>query len=121
MTTKLAATVIGIVFVAVGILGFIPNPLVSETGLFAVNTNHNLVHIISGAVLLAGAYSSLGSGLALKIIGIIYGAVAILGLYVGPGLLLGLVHVNAADNYLHVVLAVVILAAGFLLPDDKTA
>ena len=116
MTAKLAAIVIGIVFIAVGILGFFPNPLVSPTGMFAVNTNHNIVHLVSGAVLLAGAYSSLGAALALKIIGIIYGAVAVLGLYVGPGMLLGLVHVNAADNWLHVVLAVVILAAGFLLP-----
>jgi hypothetical protein len=115
MTAKLAATVFGIVFIAVGILGFIPNPLVSETGLFAVNTNHNLVHIISGAVLLAGVYSTLGASLALKIVGIVYGAVAVLGLYVGPGMLLGLVHINAADNYLHVLLAVVILAAGFAL------
>jgi uncharacterized protein DUF4383 len=116
MTAKLAATIIGIVFIAVGILGFFPNPLVSPTGMFAVNTNHNIVHMLSGAVLLAGVYSALGASLALKIVGIVYGVVAILGLYVGPGMLLGLVHVNAADNYLHVVLAVVILAAGFLLP-----
>lgn len=121
MTTKLAATVIGIVFIAVGILGFIPNPIVSPTGLFAVNTMHNLVHLISGAVLLAGVYSALGSGLALKIVGIVYGAVAVLGLIVGPGMLLGLIHINAADNYLHVVLSIVIIVAGFMLPDDKTA
>jgi len=121
MNTKMAATVIGIVFIAVGILGFIPNPIVSPTGMFAVNTMHNLVHLISGAVLLAGVYSSLGSGLALKIVGVVYGAVAILGLVMGPGMLLGLVHINAADNWLHVLLAIVILAAGFMLPDDKTA
>jgi hypothetical protein len=83
--------------------------------MFAVNTNHNIVHILSGVVLLAGVYSALGASLALKIVGLVYGAVAVLGLYVGPGMLLGLVHVNAADNYLHVVLAAVILAAGFLL------
>ena len=121
MNTKMAATVIGIVFIAVGILGFIPNPLVSPTGMFAVNTLHNVVHLVSGAVLLAGVYSSLGSGLALKIVGVIYGAVAVLGLVMGPGMLLGLIHINAADNWLHVLLAIVILAAGFMLPDDKTA
>ena len=121
MTTKLAATVIGIVFLAVGILGFIPNPIVSPTGMFAVNTLHNVVHLVSGAVLLGGVYTSLGSGLALKIVGVVSGAVAILGLVVGPGMLLGLIHVNAADNWLHVVLAIVILAAGFMLPDNKTA
>jgi hypothetical protein len=121
MTSKLAATVLGIVFLAVGILGFIPNPIVSENGIFAVDTMHNIVHLVSGAVLLGGVYSSLGSGMALKIIGVIYGAVAVLGLVMGPGMLLGLIHVNANDNYLHVVLAVVILAAGFMLPDNKSA
>lgn len=121
MTAKIAATVIGIVFLAVGILGFIPNPLVSAGGLFAVNPLHNLVHIVSGVVLLAGAYTALGSTIGLKIIGAIYGLVAVLGLIMGPGMLLGLVHINAADNVLHVLLAVVILAAGFLLPDKKPA
>jgi hypothetical protein len=33
-------------------------------------------------------------------------------------MLLGLVHINPADNWLHVALAVVILGAGFLLPDE---
>lgn len=121
MTARLAAIVIGIVFLAVGVLGFVPNPLVSETGLFAVNAVHNLVHLVSGAVLLAGAYTALGSANGLKIIGAVYGLVAILGLIVGPGMLLGLVHINAADNLLHVLLAVVILAAGFLLPDRAAA
>ena len=31
------------------------------------------------------------------------------------------VAINDADKRLHVVLAIVILAAGFMLPDDKTA
>ena len=121
MTTRMAAIVIGIVFIAVGVLGFIPNPLISATGLFAANSMHNLVHIVSGLVLLAGAYTGLGSALALKIIGAVYGLVTILGLIVGPGMLLGIVHINAADNWLHVFLTIVILGAGFLLPEEKMA
>lgn len=120
MTAKTAALVIGIVFIAVGILGFIPNPLASPTGLFAVNTMHNLVHLISGIVLLAGLYS-FGASLALKIVGIVYALVAILGFFIvgDDGMMLGMIHVNEADKWLHVVLAVVILLAGFALPDDK--
>jgi hypothetical protein len=64
LNAKTAAVVLGIVFLAVGILGFFPNPLLSPTGLFVVNTAHNLVHLISGAVLLAGAYTTLGAALA---------------------------------------------------------
>jgi hypothetical protein len=118
LNAKTAAIVLGVVFLAVGILGFFPNPLISPTGLFAVNTPHNIVHLVSGAVLLAGAYSTLGAALALKIVGVVYGLVAILGLVTGGPMLLGLILVNHADHWLHVGLAVVILAAGFLLEDE---
>jgi hypothetical protein len=118
MSAKMAATVIGIVFVAVGLLGFVNNPVL---GLFAVDTIHNLIHILSGVVLLAGAYSSLGSSMALKIVGIVYGIVAILGFFLvnDAGMLLGIFVVNTADKWLHVVLAVVILIAAFGLPDEE--
>jgi hypothetical protein len=102
----------------VGILGFFPNPLVSPTGLFVVNTTHNIVHLASGAVLLPGAYSTLVASLALKVVGAVYALVAILGLIMGGPMLLGLVAMNTADHWLHVILAVVILAAGFLLEDE---
>ena len=122
MNARMAAIVIGIVFVIVGVLGFIPNPIVGPSGIFATNTLHDLIHLISGVVLLAGAFSSLGSSMALKIIGVVYALVAILGFFaVSNGMLLGLIPVNAADQWLHVVLAVVILAAGFGLPDDDRA
>jgi len=120
MTARIAAIVLGIVFVLVGLLGFFNNPVL---GMFLVNPAHNLVHIISGVVLLAGAYSSLGSSLALKIIGIVYAIIAIIGFFMvsADGMLLGFIAMNEGDKWLHVVLAVVILAAGFLLPDDDKA
>jgi hypothetical protein len=120
MNTRTAGLVIGIVFILVGILGFVPNPIVSPTGFFVVNTAHNLVHLISGAVILAGVYS-FGAGLGLRIIGVVYAIVAILGLLMGGEMLLGMIAMNMADHWLHVVLAVVILLAGFGLPDDKAA
>ena len=118
LTAKTAALVIGIIFIAVGVLGFIPNPLVSPTGIFAVNTAHNLVHLVSGAAILAGAYMGLGSALTLKVFGVIYALVAILGFFMTGDMLLGVIHVNQADKWLHVALAVVILAAGFMLPEE---
>ena len=114
MNARLAAIVLGIVFVVVGLLGFVNNPVL---GLFAVDPVHNIVHLVSGIVLLAGAYSSLGSGMALKIIGVIYAIVAILGFFSGDSFF-GIMVNNDADKWLHVVLAVVILAAGFGLSDD---
>lgn len=117
MTARLAAIVLGIILVLLGLLGFFTNPML---GLFAVNPMHNLVHIVSGIVLLAGAYSSLGSGPALKIIGIVYVLVTILGFFTtsGDGMLLGIIANNTADNWLHLIFAVVMLVAGFGLPDD---
>jgi len=117
MTARMAAIVIGIVFVVIGLLGFVNNPVL---GLFAVNPIHNVVHIVSGLVLLGGAFSSLGSGMALKIIGVIYAIVAILGFFMmgADGMMLGMA-MNPADQWLHVVLAIVILAAGFGLPDTE--
>jgi hypothetical protein len=116
MNARIAGLVLGIVFILVGILGFVPNPIVSPTGLFVVNTAHNLVHLVSGAVILAGVYS-FGAGLGLKIIGVVYALVAILGLAMDTDMLLGAIAVNMADDWLHVVLAVAILVAGFALPD----
>ena len=117
MTARNVAIVLGVILVLVGLLGFVNNPLV--LGIFAVNPLHNVVHIVTGAVLLIGAYSSLGSSLALKIIGVVYAIVAIIGFFmVTDGMMLG-VAMNEADKWLHVVLAVVILIAGFALPSDE--
>jgi hypothetical protein len=52
---KTLALVFGIVFIVVGILGFIPNPIVGHDALFHTNSVHNLVHLIIGIVLLIGA------------------------------------------------------------------
>jgi hypothetical protein len=118
---KTAAMVLGIVFVIAGALGFIPNPIVGANGIFLTNHTHDWVHIGSGIVLLLGAYSPMGASLALRVIGIIYAIVAVLGFVMPGGMLLGMIAMNMADHWLHVVLAIVILYAGFGLPDDNRA
>lgn len=106
--SKKLAMIFGVVFVLVGILGFINNPIL---GLFAVNTMHNIVHLILGIILILGSKGN--ASMTLKIIAIIYFLVAILGFLMAPadGMLLGLVEVNTADNWLHIVLAVVLFLA----------
>jgi hypothetical protein len=115
--TRTASIVLGVIFIAVGILGFIPNPLVSGDGIFAVNVAHNLVHLISGAVLLIGALALDQSRMTLRGVGIIYAIVAILGFFSGD-MLLGFIQNNMADRWLHVLLAIVLLAAGWMLPES---
>jgi hypothetical protein len=119
VNAKTAAMVLGIVFVIAGALGFIPNPVVGANGIFMTNHLHDWVHVGSGIVLLLGAYSPLGSGMALRVIGVIYAIVAVLGFIMGD-MVFG-IAMNMADHWLHVVLAVVILYAGFGLPEEVRA
>jgi hypothetical protein len=115
---KKLTLVFGVVFLLVGVLGFIPNPIVGADGAwFHADTVHNLVHLISGAIFLYVAVKSPGaSAMTLKVFGAVYLLVAILGFVTigsGEGQLLGLIGINGADNWLHLVLGLVIFGAGF--------
>ena len=120
-TSKNASIVFGIAFLAAGVLGFIPNPIVSPHGLFEVNVMHNMVHILTAVVFFAGAfYSEKAARVTLQSVGIAYVGVTIMGFMINGHLLLGLVHINEADKWLHAGLALVILVAGFGLPKPQT-
>lgn len=122
MNTQTASFAFGIVFVLVGILGFVPNPLVAPHGVFAVNFAHNLVHVLTGAVFLIAAIRFADkAGIVFKVVGAAYVLVTIMGFLTSGNMLLGLVHINQADRWLHLGLAVVILAAGFVLPNRRLA
>jgi len=115
--TKQLSIVFGAVFVLVGMLGFVDNPVIGPAGIFETNQAHNMAHLLIGAVMLiAGFASERAAFLSLTIFGAVYLLLAIMGFAAigteGSTMLLGMVHVNGADNWLHVVLAVVLLAAG---------
>jgi len=119
MSAKTIAGLLGLIFLAVGILGFVPNPLVAPGGMFHVNDAHNGVHILTGLVLLLGAYAMGIARPILQIVGVVYAAVAVLGYVFPDDMLLGLVAMNQNDRWLHALLAVVILAAGFWLTSKE--
>jgi hypothetical protein len=113
---KKIALVFGVVFIAVGLLGFVPAaaPDGHLLGLFHINPLHNVVHIASGAVALWAAMSSeRNAKLYFQIFGVVYALVAVLGFVYGDQPILGLVANNGADTWLHVVIAVVSLYLGF--------
>lgn len=115
MNTRTVSWIFSATFVAVGILGFIPNGLVGNNGLFETNAAHNLVHLLTGLVFLIGVTKYKGyEGRILKIVGIAYVAVTILGFLTSGNMMLGIVHINEADRWLHLGLAIVILGAGYL-------
>lgn len=122
-----ASMAFGIVFVAIGLLGFIPalTPNGNLLGIFHVDAVHNIIHLASGVAALLAASSAAYSRLYFQIFGVIYALVAIAGFI--PGLvtedmkLLGLFHINMADNWLHVVIAAAALYLGYFYREDGRA
>lgn len=114
---KKLAIVFGLVFVLVGAMGMIGTGIVGPMGLFETNTLHDIVHLLIGIVLLGVAFMSPAtSGTWLKVFGVVYLAIAVLGflLVPGGGELLGLVHTSASDHLLHIVLGIVLYVAGMM-------
>jgi hypothetical protein len=112
---KTLAYIVGVVFLAVGVLGFVPalTPNGHLLGVFEVDGIHNMVHILSGlAAIVAAAVSSAYASWYFKIFGIVYLLVTVLG-FIGNDPVLGLIVVNTADNFLHLVLTALFLYAGF--------
>ncbi len=112
--TKKLAMVFGIVFLLVGVLGFIPNPIVGEmNAIFHADMVHNLIHIITGLVLVyLGSKSNATAATTLKVVGVVYLVVALVG-FIMADTVAGIIPVNVADNWLHTVLGIVILWSGF--------
>ena len=86
---------------------------------FEVNAWHNIVHLLSGLVLLA-AFRRRGPAKAVALaFGLVYGLVAIIGLIDGSDVL-GIIPVNGADNVLHVALSALgILTSLMSRGDDR--
>lgn len=114
MNNKTLVTVISVVLIVIGLLGFVNDPVL---GLFDVNGAHNLVHLLSGGL---GLFLSMrgedGASLFGKIMTVVYGAVTVLGFLLVPtgGLLLGLVEMNSLDHGLHLLLTAVFAYIGFI-------
>jgi hypothetical protein len=89
-------------------------------GIFEVNGIHNLIHIASGAVLLAFAGSRPGARLAALGFGVVYLVVTLVGFIQGDNVL-GIIPVNSADNFLHVAISLLAIAAGLASPADDGA
>ena len=114
--TKTLATLFGVVFLLIGVLGFVPSITKDEMlfGIFHVNMAHNVVHLLSGAIALWAGMTSIGaSRIYFRVFGVVYGLVAVLGFMTPEGPVLGMVSNNPADTYLHVGIALVSLIAGF--------
>ncbi len=116
--TKLA-WMFSLAFVIATVLGFVPNPLVGPNGIFLTNIPHNLVHLATAIGFAVSAI--LGNAASIRFMknfGVVYLLVAVLGFtqtgWSSEGMLLGVVHINALDNLLHLVLGITILLSGIV-------
>jgi arginine exporter protein ArgO len=124
-----AAIAVGAVFLLVGILGFVPgittnydqlggaghSSMAMLLGVFQVSILHNIVHLLFGIVGLASARTAAAAKNFLIWGGVVYAVLWIYGLVIDPMSSANFVPLNTADNWLHLLLAVGMIALGVLL------
>lgn len=126
---QLGAAVVGVVFLLVGVLGFIPGithpfmqmQLASHDsdayllGIFQVSVLHNLVHLLFGVAGLYFARTLRGAIRYLLIGGIIYMVFFFYGIIIDYQSQANFVPFDDSDNFLHVMLGVGMIALSGLL------
>jgi Domain of unknown function (DUF4383) len=126
---QIAALVVAAVFLLVGILGFVPGITTDYgqmsfaghhsgaalLGVFDVSVLHNVLHLAFGAAGVALARTT-GRARAYLLGGAaIYAVLFVYGMVIDRHSAANVVPVNAADNWLHLALAVAMLALGLTL------
>ena len=121
-----AAMAVGAVFLLVGVLGFVPGITTNYDelafagqgsdaellGIFEVSVLHNIVHLAFGIAGLLAARAASTAAWYLVVAGAIYAVLWLYGLLVDKSSDANFVPVNAADDWLHFVLAVGMIVLG---------
>jgi len=85
---------------------------------FEVNGWHNVVHLLSGLLLLSVFRRRTPAKTVALAFGVVYGIVALIGLIDGTDVL-GLMPVNPADNILHIALSLAGILAALVSPREE--
>ncbi|HZN79902.1 MAG TPA: DUF4383 domain-containing protein [Mycobacterium sp.] len=132
---QIAAYVVGVAFLLPGVLGFIPGITTNYEmldfaghhsgakllGIFGISVLHNIVHLAFGIAGLVFARTFTGARRYLIGSGVIYLLLSIYGLLIDHESAANFVPIDSADNWLHLVLAVGMLALGFVLGRRRSA
>jgi xanthosine utilization system XapX-like protein len=129
MTSRDFARVIGILFLAVGVLGFVPGlksaPLPTAPhlavdggyglllGLFSVNWIHNLVHLCIGVAAWRSSHSISDSRKFARGLALLYGGLAVMGLIPPLNSTFGFIPLFGHNVWLHAATAAVAAYFGF--------
>ncbi len=122
--TRAVVGVLGAVYVIVGILGFLGDPIVTPgshadmpsasgdlMGLFPINAIHNVVHLLIGGILLYGATEVGRAVMVARAVAITYALVGVLGL-IAPDTF-GLMPIGGNDVWLHILIGLPLAIVGF--------
>jgi hypothetical protein len=127
-TIQSVAMLVGVVFLLVGILGFIPGITTNYNdmtfagnesgaellGIFQVSILHNIVHLLFGIAGLALARTLDGARTFLIGAGVIYLALFLYGIIVSSTSDANFVPLNTADDILHLLLGVGMISIGYV-------
>jgi hypothetical protein len=125
---RLLAAIVGVVFLLVGVLGFIPGVTTHYDmltwaghhsgamllGIFTVSILHNIVHLAFGIAGVAMARTPGGAKAFLVGGGVIYLVLWLYGLLIDQDSAANFVPVDTADNWLHFGLGVGMVALGLI-------
>ena len=131
---RTAALVVAATFALVGVLGFIPGITTDYSsmsfagheseakllGIFQVSILHNLVHLLFGVAGFALARTVSGARTYLVGGGAVYLVLWLYGLVIDHNSAANFVPVNGADNWLHLVLGLGMIALGLILTRRRT-
>ena len=121
---KTIATLLGVVFILVGLLGF------AMPGLLGAHLTpaHNVVHLVSGAVALyLGLKGSLSAArMFCLVFGAVYLLLGVVGFAVGSGEdrmfdLAGILHLGTVDHIIHILLGAIFLIGGLMTGGSPVA
>ena len=136
MNTRTFAMIFGIVFLVIGVGGFIPgltdhgatphadlkvtSGYGHELGMFPINTLHNIVHLLFGVWGLMASRSFGGARGYFKAVAVIYALFTVMGLVPGLNTTFGLVPLYGGDVVLHGLITVVAAYFGFMHRDTAS-
>jgi hypothetical protein len=109
------AGLVGVLFVLLGIIGFFTHELF---GLIHFDITHNIIHLVVGAAGLAAMRTEDTAVKFAKVLGLVYVALGIIGIML-PNML-GLMHMENAENVMHLIIGVIGLYLGFTAQTIQT-
>ncbi|WP_035139951.1 DUF4383 domain-containing protein [Fischerella sp. PCC 9605] len=130
MRIRYFALVVGIFFLLVGILGFVPGllslpksaPAIQVNtgygylfGIFPINYLHNVVHLVVGVLGIAAFWSFKFARLYAQGLAIFYGLLAVMGLIPATNTTFGLIPIFGNNVWLHALTALIAAYFGYFV------